>query len=164
MKITSMLLAGAVTVYGAAAMAGFCSEDAGPRGAVHGYLTSMQNHDFSKAYDFVDKNMTDGKPRAKWAAEQKFFYDGGDVNILGIDIQKAQAPKGDPACAKQAIVPDILKSRDKFNDQGTTEFELYTVVRDGGKWKVDSQETLFDQKKIHHWFPGKVIPKFRSQY
>jgi len=58
----------------------------------------------------------------------------------------------------------VLNSRDKFNNQGMTEFEIYTVVRQGEAWKVDSQDTLYDAAAIERWFPGAEIPKFRDQY
>ena len=57
-------------------------------------------------------------------------------------------------------MPNILKSRDNFNNQGITEFELYTVVRKDDRWLVDSQETLFDQPDVDKWFPGETIPEF----
>ncbi len=149
---------------GADARAGDCADDSGPHGAVQNYITAMQNHAFAKAYDFVTASMTDGKSREDWAAQQKLFYEGGEVNVLGMDIRKAQAVEGDAACAKKASVPNILKSRDKFNNQGTTEFEVYTVVKDGEAWKIDAQETLFDAEGVKKWFPGEKVPDFKDQY
>jgi hypothetical protein len=95
---------------------------------------------------------------------QKLFYEGGAVNIFGIDIRAPQGEGEDTACATRAIVPNVLKSRDKFNNQGTTEFELYTVVKDGETWKVEAQETLFEAADVERWFPGEEIPEFRDQY
>ena len=141
-----------------------CADGSGPQEAVKNYISAMQNHTFSKAYDFVTAKMTDGKSREDWAAQQKLFYEGGEVNVLGMDIRKAQAPADDAACAKQAFVPNILKSRDKFNNQGTTEFEVYTLVKEGDAWKIDAQETLFDADGVKKWFPGEEVPDFEDQY
>lgn len=146
------------------ALAADCADDSGPRKALESYLTAMQAHKFNDAYDTVTSNMTDGKSREDWAAQQKMFYEGGEVNILNIDIRKAQASADDAACAKKASVPNILKSRDKFNNQGTTEFEVYEVVKDGANWKIDAQETLFDAEGVQKWFPGEKVPEFKDQY
>ena len=145
-------------------LAADCADDSGPHAAVQGYITAMQDHAFDKAYAFVTAKMTDGKSREDWSAQQKMFYEGGEVNVLGMDIRKAQASGDDAGCSKQASVPNILKSRDKFNNQGTTEFEVYTVVKDGAAWKIDAQETLFDAEGVKKWFPGEKIPDFKDQY
>jgi len=160
----SLVLALAFAAASATALAADCPDDSGPRAAVQSYLTAMQDHRFNDAYDFVTASMTDAKSREDWAALQKLFYEGGEVNILSIDIRKAQADASDAACAARAAVPNILKSRDKFNNQGTTEFEIYTVINDGEAWKVDAQETLFDAAGVQQWFPGEEVPDFRDQY
>ena len=157
-----MILAG--TLASAPALAADCADDSGPKGALNNYLLAMQSHNFDKAYDFVTAKMTDGKSREDWAAQQKMFYEGGEVNILNIDIRKAQGTDDDASCAKKANVPNILKSRDKFNNQGTTEFEIYVAVKDGETWKVDAQETLFDAEGVQKWFPGEKVPEFKDQY
>jgi len=141
-----------------------CEDGSGPQAAVSNYLVAMQEHRFKDAYDYVTSNMTDGKPREEWAALQKVFYEGGGVNIFGIDIRAAQSTEADVACAARASVPNVLKSRDKFNNQGTTEFEIYVTVKDSDGWRVDSQETLFEQAEVDQWFPGEVMPEFRDQY
>ena len=62
-----------------------------------------------------------------------------------------------------AKVPNVLNAGDILNNQGSTEFEVYTVVQDGmGTWRIDSQETLFDEPAIHQWFPGEKIPAFKD--
>ncbi|MGR8920337.1 MAG: hypothetical protein ACU85V_12010 [Gammaproteobacteria bacterium] len=154
----------ALLVLPASALAAPCPDGEGPRAAVASYLRAMQEHRFADAYDFVTAAMTDGKPRADWAGLQRLFYQGGQVNIYGIDIRAPQAAAGDADCAGRALVPNVLKSRDKFNNQGTTEFEIYTTVRQGGTWRVEAQETLFDQPEVDRWFPGETLPEFRDQY
>ena len=155
--LAGMLMSGTV-------LAADCADDSGPHKALENYLTAMQAHKFNDAYNFVTASMTDGKSREDWAAQQKLFYEGGEVNILSMDIRKAQPIDGDAACAAKASVPNILKSRDKFNNQGTTEFEVYVAVKDGESWKIDSQETLFDAAGVQKWFPGEKVPEFKDQY
>lgn len=149
---------------GPCAMAGPCPNGAPAEAAVAEYLAAMQNHQFEAAYDVVTPTMTDGTGRGEWAAVQKLFYEGGEVNIFGIDIRPAQAAADDAACAAKAIVPNVLKSRDKFNNQGITEFEIYTVVQDDGAWRIDAQETLFEQADVDRYFPGEQLPELRDQY
>jgi hypothetical protein len=161
-KIAGTMLAGMLV--SASALAVECADDSGPHKALESYLTAMQAHKFNDAYNFVTASMTDGKSREDWAAQQKLFYEGGEVNILNIDIRKAQGTSDDATCAKKASVPNILKSRDKFNNQGTTEFEVYVAVKDGETWKIDSQETLFDAAGVQKWFPGEKVPEFKDQY
>ncbi len=160
--IAGSMLAGVLMT--GSALAADCGDDSGPHAALDSYLKAMQAHKFNEAYDFVTATMTDGKSREDWAAQQKLFYEGGEVNILEIDIRKAQGTADDASCAKKASVPNILKSRDKFNNQGTTEFEVYGAVKDGDSWKVDSQETLFDAEGVQKWFPGEKVPEFKDQY
>jgi hypothetical protein len=141
-----------------------CSDGSGPQEAVGKYLSAMQDHRFKDAFDFVTSNMTDGKPRDEWAALQKLFYEGGEVNIFGIDVRKALVDDKDATCKARAIVPNVLKSRDRFNNQGIAEFELYVTIRDGDVWQIDSQETLFEQPEVDQWFPGEKMPEFRDKY
>jgi hypothetical protein len=141
-----------------------CPDGSGPKAAVANYLGEMQNHKFSDAFPFVTANMTDGKELGEWAALQKLFYEGGGVNIFGIDIRAPLVDGEDSGCEARAIVPNVLKSRDKFNNQGTTEFEIYTVLKSDAGWQIDGQETLFDQVDIDKWMPGEKLPDFRDQY
>src|SRR5262249_43919882 len=53
----------------------------------------------------------------------------------------------------KALVPNILESQDRFvNTLGLTEYELYTLVREDGRWKVDSQ-ILVEPAEQAKWFP-----------
>ena len=139
-----------------------CADGAGPRGAVMGYLTAMHEHRFEDAYDFVSSSMTDGRTRADWSALQERAYRPGKVEIYGVDARRAMAAEDDLDCTTQAVVPNILSSRDKFNEHGSVEFEIYFVKRDGDVWQVDSQETLFDDDGIAIWFPEVKLFKARD--
>jgi hypothetical protein len=134
-----------------------------PESAVQGYAAAMKAQDFAAAYDFVTDTMTDGRPRAEWAALQKKMFEFGGVSIGKLDVRKGvpdAAPGG--GCPVSAKVPNVLNAMDVLNNQGSTEFEVYTVLLKDGKWRIDSQETLFDEAKIREWFPTDEIPAFKD--
>ncbi len=142
-----------IAVFFASAGAEPCPQDSGQRAAIEGYLTAMKEQRFGDAFDFVTRNMTDGRERADWASLQKQSFDRGEVKIDSIDVRAPRQPEGVPACDTLAIVPNILRSRDKFNTNGIVEFEVYNVLRDGGTWRIDSQETIYEEDTIGVLFP-----------
>ncbi len=150
----------AVILMSSIVLADVCPSGGLPKAAVGNYLKSMQEHRFVDAYSFVSESMTDGKSKQDWSDLQQMFYEGGGVIIFGVDIRQPSSVVSDKECTESAIVPNVLKSRDNFNNQGITEFELYTVILKEGLWLVDSQETLFEQPDVDIWFPGEVIPEF----
>lgn len=140
-----------------------CAADPGPKAAVEGYVTAMKEHRFEDAYQFVTATMTDGRPVAEWAALQKKMFELGGVTIGKVDVREAKREmEPDGTCAPRAKVPNVLHAGDVLNNQGSTEFEVYQVVRDGERWKIDSQETLFDEPAIREWFPNDPIPQFQQ--
>jgi hypothetical protein len=144
-----------------AALAESCVYDYGA-GPVVEYTRAMKEYRFKDAYGVLTDKMTDGMAREEWAAGQSRLFDVGQVVIGKLDVRWPQHI--DPAsCAKQVLVPNVLSAKDRFNNQGSVEFELYTVVNDGGTWKIDSQETLFDEADVHRWFPGHEIPEYKDQ-
>ncbi|MBI4693279.1 MAG: hypothetical protein HY749_04585 [Gammaproteobacteria bacterium] len=139
-----------------------CPDGAGPKSAVEGYGKNLRDHEFAAAYDFVTAKMTDGKPREEWAALQKKMFELGGVELGAADLRAPHTVGTAKDCATEAIVPNVLRAKDVLNNQGSTEFEIYTVVKTGERWQVDSQETLFDEPAIHKWFPGEKIPEFKE--
>lgn len=140
-----------------------CESDPGPKAAVENYLRAMKEQRFDAAYDVVTARMTDGKPKAEWAALQAKMFELGGVKLGEIDVRPALRSKGeDGSCAPEARVPNVLRAADVLNNQGSTEFETYTVVLEGDTWKVDAQETLFDEKDIRLYFPNDPLPAFKD--
>lgn len=134
-----------------------CADGSGPRAAVMGYLTAMHERRFADAWDFVSTGMTDGRDRDAWSALQAQAFDPARVQIYGVDLRAARA-LGDAAdCAARAGVPNVMSSRDRLNEAGLVEFEIYVVVRDGDAWRVDLQETLYDDDAIAAWFPASRV-------
>src|SRR5262245_36621043 len=94
-----------------------CTSDPGPADAVRGYITSMKEHRFEDAYQYVSKTMTDGKPVAEWAALQKKMFELGGVAIGDVDVRAAQREvAADGVCAPQAKVPNVLHAGDVLNN------------------------------------------------
>ena len=125
------------------------------------YTQAMKEYRFKDAYVALTENMTRSQPVDQWVSGQRTTFELGQVVIGGVDVRWPQHL--DPtSCMKHAIIPNVLKAKDRFNRQGITEFELYTVVHDGKAWKIDSQKTLFDEGEIHRWFPGHQIPEFNQ--
>jgi hypothetical protein len=57
---------------------------------------------------------------------------------------------------EKAIVPNILSSQDKYlNQLGVEEYDLYTLLKEGGAWKVDHQQEVVEQSEIAQWFPKR---------
>ncbi len=152
------------SIYSSIAYADVCPDGAAAEAAVLGYMQGMKDYQFESAYDYVTENMTDGQSREDWTELQLKFIVGGEVVIGKLDVRDAHSANAeDLACEKSAIVLNVLRAKDKFNNQGSTEFELYTVVNKEGTWKIDLQESLFDEKKIKQWFPDDGIPDFMNQ-
>lgn len=155
---SGLLLMGGVL----SARAADCASDPGPRDAVLAYGKAMQEKRFEDAYDHVTATMTDGRPREEWAALQRKMFELGGVVLADPDVRTAKREQIDGHCANTALVPNVLRAKDVLNNQGSTEFEVYTVVFADGAWRVDSQQTLFDEAAIREWFPDDEIPAFQG--
>ena len=126
------------------------------------YTTAMKEYRFNDAYAALSDKMTDGMSVDDWSAGQKKMFDLGQVVIGKVDVRWPQhLDKG--SCGERALVPNVLSAKDRFNNQGSVEFELYSVSNHGGEWKIDAQETLIEDELVHRWFPGDTIPEFKGQ-
>lgn len=145
----------------AAALAIPCrGEDVSPEETLKRYLSAIQNQAFDKAYALVSKAMkTDRKtgnvkPKEVWVKESQYIFSFSEAKIFDFQIGKAKL-EGD-----RAVVPNLLSSQDKFlNQLGIDEFELYTLVKEDGAWKVDRQEEVIEPADIAKWFPKKSPPR-----
>ncbi len=136
-----LALAGLLLAHGAMAL-----EPGSPQDVVRRYLTAVKEGRFEAAYDHVSKAMTQGKPREVWAKEQKAGMTWADVKIFDFTVHPGRVVEG------KAYVPNVLSSQDRFlNQLGLTEHELYTLVREDGAWKVDSQ-IIVAPADIPKWF------------
>ena len=118
-----------------------------PEETVRRYLQAVKDANFDDAYDLVSKAMRRGKDKEVWVKEQKTGMAFAAVKIFAFDVQPAKID-GDTA-----RVPNILDSQDRFvNQLGLTEYELYTLVKEDGRWKVD-QQTIVEPPDVPKWFP-----------
>ena len=121
-----------------------------PEETVKQYLKAMQGQKYDEAYKYVSKGMAGSKDGESWAKEQKYIMQTGEVKIFKYEVFPGKI-EGD-----KAKVPNILSSQDKFlNQLGADEYELYTLVKEGGAWKIDQQEQV-EKSEQPKWFtkPG----------
>jgi hypothetical protein len=124
-----------------------------PEQTVTRYLEALKAGNFPACYDYISKGMTDGKSRDAWSKEQQWTMQMSDAKIFDYHVYPGKVD-GD-----KAHVPNILSSQDKFlNQLGVPEHELYTLIREDGRWKIDQQQLLekADQAK---WFPNQAPEK-----
>lgn len=120
-----------------------------PEETVKQYLGALQAQKFDEAYKHVSKGMAANKDAEAWAKEQKYIFQTGEVKIFKFEVFPGKIE------GETAKVPNILSSQDKFlNQLGADEYELYTLVKENGEWKIDQQEIVekSDQAK---WFTKK---------
>jgi hypothetical protein len=124
-------------------------EPRSPEDTVRAYLTAMKASDFETVYDLSTRAAAQGKDRATWAAEMRYVFQLSEAKIFEFKVFPAKIT-GD-----KALVPNILTSQDKFlNQLAAPEYELYTVLKEDGVWKVDRQ-TIVDTGDLPTWFPGE---------
>jgi hypothetical protein len=120
-----------------------------PEDTVRRYLQATKDAKFADAYELVSSAMRQGKVKEVWVKEQQAGMAFADVKIFEFTVYPAKI-EGD-----KAQVPNVLSSQDRFvNQLGLTEYELYTLVKEGGAWKVDRQ-LIVEPPDIPKWFPKK---------
>ena len=123
-----------------------------PEDVVRSYLEAIKKADFKTAYPLLTPEMRGNLDEEKRVAQQIVVMKLGEVTI---DSYRTFPPKmnGD-----KAIVPNLLKSKDKYiNQTGANEYELYTLVQQGPdkQWRID-QQALVETDAVHKWFPADV--------
>jgi len=132
------------------------ADEATPEDVLKRYLTAIQAQKFDQAYDLVSKAMkTDRKTsqvksKDVWVKESQYIFSFSEAKIFDFQIGKAKIE------GAKALVPNLLSSQDKFlNQLGVEEYELYTLVKEDGGWKVDQQQEVIESAEIAKWFPKK---------
>jgi len=132
------------------------ADEATPEDVLKRYLTAIQAQKFDQAYDLVSKAMkTDRKTsqvksKDVWVKESQYIFSFSEAKIFDFQIGKAKIE------GTKALVPNLLSSQDKFlNQLGVEEYELYTLVKEDGGWKVDQQQEVIESAEIAKWFPKK---------
>ena len=120
-----------------------------PEDVLTRYLRALKDGKPGEVYDLSSKAMRQGKDREVWVKEQQALMAVADVKIFDFAVFPGKV-EGD-----KAQVPNRLESQDKFvNTLGLTEYELYTLVREDGGWRVDSQ-ILLEPAEVAKWFPQR---------
>jgi hypothetical protein len=145
------LVAVALLLFGAPALAAADDTERKPEEVVKLYLDSVQKGDFKTAYPLLTPDMRGNLDEEKWVAQQIVVMKLGEVTISSYRVFPA---KMDGA---KAIVPNLLKSKDKYiNQGGLNEYELYTLVLGPDKkWQIE-QQALVETDAVHKWFPPDV--------
>ena len=118
-----------------------------PEETVTRYLDALKAGNLPAAYDYMTVAMVQHKSRDDWAKEQQWSLQMSDVKIFEFHVYPGKV-EGD-----KARVPDILSSQDNFlNQLVLPELELYTLIREGGRWKIDQQQ-LLERSEQGKWFP-----------
>ena len=121
-----------------------------PEETVKEYLTAFKAGDFNKAYPLVTHAMAQNKSKDDWVKEQQWMMQMAEVKIFEFHIYPGKID-GD-----KAFVPNVLSSQDKFlNQLGADEYELYTLVKENGEWKIDQQE-IVEKSEQSKWFTKKA--------
>ena len=124
-----------------------------PEEVVTRYLEALKAGNFAAAYDQISKEMTQNKARDAWAKEQQWTMQMSDAKIFSYKVYPGKVE------GNLARVPNILSSQDKFlNQLGVGEHELYTLIREDGRWKID-QQVLLDKADQAKWFPAEAREK-----
>ena len=152
--VTAVLLLVACVAGSAAAQADKTpAASPNPEEVVTRYLEALKAGNYGAAYDQMSKGMTENKGRDAWAKEQQWTMQMSDAKIFSYKIYPGKI-EGDVA-----RVPNILSSQDKFlNQLGVGEHELYTLIREDGRWKID-QQVLLDKADQAKWFPSEAREK-----
>jgi hypothetical protein len=121
-----------------------------PEETVTRYLEALKAGNFASAYEYISAGMAQHKSREDWVKEQQWTMQMADAKIFDFHVYPGKV-QGDVA-----HVPDILSSQDKFlNQLGVPEHELYTLIREQGRWKIDQQQ-LLEKSEQGKWFPSQA--------
>src|SRR5262245_5054085 len=128
-------------------------EPGSPEDVVRRYLQATKAEKFDQAYDVVSKAMRQGKGKEEYVKEARAMMGYADVKIFDFTVYPGKVE------GHKTQVPHILESHDRFvKTLGLTEYELYTLVREDGAWKVDSQ-ILVEPAEQAKWFPKQKPEK-----
>jgi len=121
--------------------------DPTPEETVKSYLTAVKGGDFNAAYPLVTHDMAQGKSKDEWVKEQQWVMQMAEVKIFEFEVYPGKI-EGD-----KAYVPNVLNSQDKFlNQLGVVEHELYTLLKEDGRWKINQQQ-IVENTDLAKWFP-----------
>lgn len=132
------------------------ADEPSPEEVLKHYLSALQSQKFAETYDLVsaamktDRKTKQVKSKEVWVKESQYLFAFSETKIFDFKVGKGEIH------GEEALVPNILSSQDKFlNQLGVDEYEIYTLVKENGGWKVDQQQEVIERSEIAKWFPGK---------
>jgi hypothetical protein len=127
------------------------ADTATPEQTVKEYLTAFKAGDFNKAYPLVTRAMAQNKSKDDWVKEQQWMMQMAEVKIFEFQVYPGKTE------GATAYVPNVLSSQDKFlNQLGVVEHELYTLLKEDGRWKINQQQ-IVERSDLAKWFPKDVV-------
>jgi gamma-glutamylcyclotransferase (GGCT)/AIG2-like uncharacterized protein YtfP len=133
------------------------AEGVTPEETVTRYLKAYQDGNFKAAYPYITKDMALKKNEEDWAKEQQWVMQMAEVKIFDFKVYPGKI-EGD-----KAFVPNVLNSQDKFlNQLGVVEHELYTLIREDGRWKINQQQ-IVERGDLAKWFPAEVTGEAKKE-
>lgn len=128
--------------------AGFAgAAELNPEETVKSYLTAVKAGNFADAYQYVSKSMARNKSKDEWVKEQQWVMQMAEAKIFEFKVYPSKVQ------GEKAFVPNVLSSQDKYlNQLGVEEQELYTLIREEGRWKISQQE-IVEREDLDKWFP-----------
>ena len=125
----------------------FATDSPTPEDTVKQYLTAVKAGDFNVAYPLVSHDMAQNKTKEEWVKEQQWVMQMAEVKIFEFQVYPGKIE------GEKAYVPNVLNSQDKFlNQLGVIEHELYTLVKEDGRWKINQQQ-IVENTDVAKWFP-----------
>lgn len=125
--------------------------DPTPEETVKQYLTAFKAGDFNAAYPLVTHAMVQNKSKEDWVKEQQWMMQMAEVKIFEFHVYPGKIE------GQTAYVPNVLSSQDKFlNQLGVVEHELYTLLKEDGRWKINQQQ-IVEHTDLAKWFPKDVV-------
>ncbi len=132
---------------------GVRADEITPEETVKRYLMAFKAGDFRAAYPYVSRAMAQNKGLEDWAKEQQWIMQMAEAKIFDFHVYPGKI-EGD-----RAYVPNVLNSQDKFlNQLGVVEHELYTLIREDGRWKINQQQ-IVERSDLAKWFPPEALGK-----
>jgi hypothetical protein len=126
------------------------AEELTPEATVKAYLSALKAGDFKAAYPYVSKEMAQSKSQEEWAKEMQFVMQMTEAKIFEFKVYPGKTEQD------KAYVPNLLSSQDKYlNQLGVEEHELYTLIREDGRWKINQQQ-IVERSDLSKWFPPEV--------
>lgn len=143
MILRTMTAAAVLVLIGARAF----SAEPTPEETVKQYLTAVKAGDFNAAYPLVTRDMAQNKSKDEWVKEQQWVMQMAEVKIFEFEVYPGKVE------GEKAYVPNVLNSQDKFlNQLGVVEHELYTLLKEDGRWKINQQQ-IVENTDLAKWFP-----------